>query len=49
MATVRGQKWTLKRKKCPEKGIERLKMDRFYWWGKVGVITQCWGTPNWQL
>jgi hypothetical protein len=36
IATVRGQKWSLKCKKCPKKGIKRLKMGGFYWWGKMG-------------
>jgi len=26
----------LKCKKCPKKGITRLKMGGFYWWGKMG-------------
>jgi hypothetical protein len=36
----------LKMQKCPEKGIKSLKMGGFYWWGKMGAITQCWGTPD---
>jgi hypothetical protein len=36
LATVRGHKWALKCKKCPKKGIKRLKMGGFYWWGKMG-------------